>query len=74
MKYETICSRLESKERRRDTLNAEIVQLQQMKLQMERTRELKRLKELEKLTLTRDEAEKVQAQYNNKDEEGGEKQ
>lgn len=73
MKYETICSRLESKERRRDQLNAEIVQLQQMKLQMERTRELKRLKELEKLTLTRDEAEKVQAQYN-KDEEGGEKQ
>lgn len=71
MKYETICSRLESKERKRDTLNAEIVQLQQMKLQMERTRELKRLKELEKQHFSREEAEKVQTQYN-KNEEGGE--
>lgn len=63
MKYETICARLASKEARRDQLNAEIVQLQQMKLQMERTRDLKRLRELEKKTLTLEEARAVQAQY-----------
>lgn len=64
MKYETICSRLESKERKRAQLDTEIVQLRQMKLQMEHNEELARLRKLEKQTLSKEEAQAIQAEYN----------
>lgn len=64
MKYETICSRLESKERKRAQLDVEIVQLRQMKLQAEHNEELARLRKLEKQTLSKEEAQAIQAEYN----------
>lgn len=69
MKYETICSRLESKERKRAQLDTEIVQLRQMKLQAEHTKELARLRELEKQTLSKEEAQAIQAEYNTEGEQ-----
>lgn len=69
MKYETICSRLESKERKRAQLDTEIVQLRQMKLQMEHNEELARLRELEKQVLSKEEAQAIQAEYNTEGEQ-----
>lgn len=69
MKYETICSRLESKERKRAQLDTEIVQLRQMKLQMEHNEELARLRKLEKQTLSKEEAMAIQAEYNTEGEQ-----
>ncbi|MCQ2443711.1 MAG: hypothetical protein MJ077_11500 [Oscillospiraceae bacterium] len=69
MKYETICSRLESKERKRAQLDTEIVQLRQMKLQMEHNEELARLRKLEKQTLSKEEAQAIQAEYNTEGEQ-----
>lgn len=69
MKYETICSRLESKEHKRAQLDTEIVQLRQMKLQMEHNEELARLRKLEKQTLSKEEAMAIQAEYNTEGEQ-----
>lgn len=66
MKYQTICSRLESKERKRAELDMEIVQLRQQKLHMEHLEELKRLREQSKQSL-------AQAQDNGEEDNRHEK-
>lgn len=73
MKYETICSRLEGKERKRSQLDIEIVQLRQQKLQMENNMELKRLRDLEKQNLTMEEGRAIQAQYSETEVKSDEK-